>query len=113
VVHELVPPSGHAVAVEWSVNTALDDVPDSVAFTTTAEASGGAAFLTLHATYPPGRGAFGYAGVTRVVVSGSAASVTAHGTAVRIAGATAVLLLTGLARHETPTTRRPARCGAS
>ena len=102
IVHELLPATGRTVDTTLSVNTALDGVPSSVSYTTTATVSGGDGYLNLRGTYPSG-GAYGYEGVTRAVVSGTGASVTASGSTLVVAKATKVLLLTKLGRYETST----------
>ncbi|MFE2560355.1 RICIN domain-containing protein [Streptomyces sp. NPDC059352] len=58
------------------VSTALEGVTGDVGFTTIATASNGTGYLNLRGTYPSGQGAFGYEGVTRVVVTGGKASVS-------------------------------------
>ncbi|WP_055526518.1 glycosyl hydrolase family 95 catalytic domain-containing protein, partial [Streptomyces graminilatus] len=103
VVHELLPATGRTVDTTLSVNTALEGTPSSVTFATTATVSGGDGYLNLRGTYPAGQGAFGYEGVTRVVVSGPGASVTVSGSTLVVARATKVLLLTKLGRYETST----------
>ncbi|WP_405656709.1 glycosyl hydrolase family 95 catalytic domain-containing protein [Streptomyces sp. NBC_00079] len=103
IVHELLPATGRTVDTTLSVNTALDSTPSSVSFATTASVSSGDGYLNLRGTYPAGKGAFGYEGVTRVVVSGSGSSVTASGNTLVVAKATKVLLLTKLGRYETST----------
>ncbi len=103
IVHELLPATGRTVDTTLTVNTALDGVPATVGYTTLASLSGRDGYLNLRGTYPAGQGAFGYEGVTRVVVSGSKASVTAHGATLVVANATKVLLLTKLGRYETST----------
>ncbi|MFF5985172.1 RICIN domain-containing protein [Streptomyces olindensis] len=102
VVHELLPATGRTVDTTISVNTALEGAPTSVTYTTTASKSGADGYLNLRGTYPSG-GAYGYEGVTRVVVTGSNASVTASGATLVVAKATKVLLLTKLGRYETAT----------
>ncbi|WP_181802692.1 glycosyl hydrolase family 95 catalytic domain-containing protein [Streptomyces shenzhenensis] len=102
IVHQLLPADGRTVDTTISVNTALDGVPSSVTFATTATVTSGDGYLNLRGTYPSG-GAYGYEGVTRVVVSGSNASVTASGTTLVVAKATKVLLLTKLDRYENST----------
>lgn len=106
IVHELLPATGRTVDTTISVNTALAGVPTSVSYsptaTATATATSGDGYLNLRGTYPSG-GAYGYEGVTRVVVSGSGSSVTAGGQTLVVAKATKVLLLTKLGRYETST----------
>lgn len=65
--------------------------------------SGGDGYLNLRGTYPAGKGAYGHEGVTRVVVTGANASVTAGGSTLVVAKATKVLLLTKLGRYDTST----------
>ncbi|KUN29876.1 lectin [Streptomyces antibioticus] len=103
IVHELLPATGRTVDTTISVNTALTGVPTSVAFSTTATVTSGDGYLNLRGTYPSGKGAFGYEGVTRVVALGSGSSVTADGQTLVVAKATKVLLLTKLGRYETST----------
>ncbi|MEV8099527.1 RICIN domain-containing protein [Kitasatospora sp. NPDC085879] len=102
IVHELLPATGRTVDTTISVNTALTGVPTKVSFSTTATVTSGDGYLNLRGTYPSG-GAYGYEGVTRVVVSGSGSSVTADGQTLVVAKATKVLLLTKLGRYETST----------
>ncbi|MER7480191.1 RICIN domain-containing protein [Streptomyces sp. NPDC126510] len=102
IVHELLPATGRTVDTTISVNTALEGAPTSVTYTTTATKSGADGYLNLRGTYPSG-GAYGYEGVTRVVVTGSNASVNASGATLVVAKATKVLLLTKLGRYETAT----------
>lgn len=102
VAHELLAAPGRTVDVTLGVNTALDGVPSSVAFTTRAGVTHGDGYLDLRGVYPAG-GAYGYEGATRVVVHGEGASVTASGQTLVVAGAVKVLLLTKLGRYETPT----------
>jgi hypothetical protein len=103
IVHELVPAPGRTVDTTLSVDTALGGVPTSVGFTTRATVSGGQGYLNLRGTYPSGQGAFGYEGVTRVVASGSGASVSVSGSTIVVARATRVILLTKLDRYESAT----------
>ncbi|MFB6634410.1 RICIN domain-containing protein [Streptomyces sp. NPDC056362] len=100
VVHELLPAAGRTVDTTIEVSTALDGVPGDVGFTTTATVSNGTGHLTLRGTYPSGQGAFGYEGVTRVVVTGAKASVSAGGGTLVVSRAAKVLLLTKLGRYE-------------
>ncbi|MFD8385885.1 glycoside hydrolase N-terminal domain-containing protein [Streptomyces sp. NPDC059679] len=102
IVHKLLPATGRTVDTTISVNTALAGVPTSVSFSATATVTSGDGYLNLRGTYPSG-GAYGYEGVTRVVVSGSGSSVTADGQTLVVAKATKVLLLTKLGRYETST----------
>ncbi|MFI5794549.1 glycosyl hydrolase family 95 catalytic domain-containing protein [Streptomyces sp. NPDC051677] len=103
IVHELLPAAGRTVDTTLSVNTALDGTPSTVAFATTATLSNGDGYLNLRGAYPSGQGAYGYEGVTRVVVTGTGASVTASGSTLVVAKATKVLLLTKLGRYDTST----------
>jgi alpha-L-fucosidase 2 len=102
IVHELLAPAGRTVDVTLSVNTALEDAPSSVTYATRATADGDG-YLNLRGTYPSGQGAYGFEGVTRVVVTGADASVTASGSTLVVSQATTVLLLTKLGRYETAT----------
>ncbi|MFB7424203.1 RICIN domain-containing protein [Streptomyces hydrogenans] len=100
LVHELLPAGGRTVDTTISVDTALEGVPGDVAFGTTATVTGGQGYLNLRGTYPSGQGAYGYEGVTRVVVTGNRASVSASGGKLVVSRATKVLLLTKLGRYE-------------
>ncbi|MGW8763669.1 glycosyl hydrolase family 95 catalytic domain-containing protein [Streptomyces sp. NPDC055815] len=100
VVHELLPAGGRTVDTTIKVNTALEGAPANVAFTTIATAVGQNGYLNLRGTYPAGEGAYGYEGVTRVIVSGSRASVSVSGDTLVVARAAKVVLLTRLARYE-------------
>lgn len=102
-VHELIPASGRTVDTTLSVHTALDGLPTSLSFTTRATVTAGSGYLNLRGTYPSGQGAFGYEGVTRVVASGTGATVTVNGSTIVVARAARVLLLTKLGRYETST----------
>ncbi|MGW2639939.1 glycosyl hydrolase family 95 catalytic domain-containing protein [Streptomyces sp. NPDC001348] len=102
VVHELLPATGRTIDTTISISTALDGVPSSVSFATTARVSGGDGYLNLRGTYPSG-GAYGYEGVTRIVVTGSGSSVTANGQTLVVARAATVVLLTKLGRYENST----------
>ncbi|MDQ0964548.1 hypothetical protein QFZ66_008426 [Streptomyces sp. B4I13] len=93
IVHELLPATGRTVDTTLSVNTALDGVPAGVSCATTAIVRNGDGYLNLRGTYPSG-GAYGYEGATRVVATGTGASVTAGGSTLVVAKATKVLLLT-------------------
>nr|BEK62981.1 glycoside hydrolase N-terminal domain-containing protein [Kitasatospora purpeofusca] len=101
IVHELLPASGRTVSTVLGAHTALEGAPGDVTFRTTAKVVGRDGYLDLRGTYPAGQGAYGYEGVTRVVVSGARASVTADGATLVVAGAARVLLLTKLDRYET------------
>ncbi len=100
LVHELIPATGRTVDTTLSVNTALDGLPTSLSFTTRATLAGGSGYLNLRGTYPSGQGAFGFEGVTRVVATGPNASVSTSDSAIVVAGATRVMLLTRLGRYE-------------
>ncbi|MGW2642838.1 glycosyl hydrolase family 95 catalytic domain-containing protein [Streptomyces sp. NPDC001348] len=110
VVHELTPAPGRTVDVTLSVHTALDETPTDhggrddlhtrVTFTVLAGIDEGSGWLELHGVYPAGMGAYGYEGVTRVVPTGGTVAVS--GSAIVVAGATRLTLLTRLDRHETP-----------
>ncbi|MEU1849578.1 glycoside hydrolase N-terminal domain-containing protein [Streptomyces sp. NPDC019990] len=109
IVHEMVPPAGGTIDVTLSVHTALDDAPTAhgadddlhtrVAFTTLASVADGSGWLNLRGTYPEGLGAHGYEGVTRVVPTGGTVGVS--GSALVVAGAERLTLLTLLDRYET------------
>lgn len=101
IVHELLPATGRTVDTTLTVHTALDGLPTGLRYTTLATVSGGSGYLNLRGTYPAGQGAFGYEGVTRVIPTGGA--VSASGSAIVVAGATRLLLLTKLDRYESPT----------
>ncbi|MER5710290.1 glycoside hydrolase N-terminal domain-containing protein [Streptomyces sp. NPDC002122] len=100
VVHELLPAGGKTVDTTVKADAALEGVPAGMGFTTIAAASNGTGHLTLRGTYPSGQGAYGYEGVTRVVVTGNRASVSAVGDTLVVSRATKVLLLTKLGRYE-------------
>ncbi|MET9730268.1 RICIN domain-containing protein [Streptomyces sp. NPDC006458] len=100
VVHELLPASSRTVDTTIAVNTNLEGVPGNVSFTTTATVTSGQGYLNLRGTYPAGQGAFGYEGVTRVVVTGSRASVSVSGNTLVVSRAAKVVLLTKLGRYE-------------
>ncbi|MEU7516864.1 RICIN domain-containing protein [Streptomyces sp. NPDC042898] len=100
VVHELLPAGGKTVDTTVKADAALEGVPAGMGFTTIAAASNGTGHLTLRGTYPSGQGAYGYEGVTRVVVTGNRASVSAMGDTLVVSRATKVLLLTKLGRYE-------------
>ena len=100
IVHELTPAPGRTIDATLSVYTALEGTPGSVGFTTRAAVAGGSGYLNLRGTYPSGQGAFGYEGVTRVVLAGG--TVSASGATIVVSGATRLLLLTKLDRYETP-----------
>ncbi|MGW4892859.1 glycosyl hydrolase family 95 catalytic domain-containing protein [Kitasatospora sp. NPDC004240] len=102
IVHELLPAPGRTVDTTVSVYTALEGAPTSVSFATTATVTNGDGYLNMRGTYPSG-GAYGYEGVTRVVVSGTGAAVAANGQTLAVSRATKVVLLTKLARYETST----------
>src|SRR5205823_1357952 len=70
VVHELLPATGQTLDTTLSVNTALEGAPSSVRYAVSATVTGGSGYLDVRGTYPAG-GAYGFEGVTRVVVSGS------------------------------------------
>ncbi|MCL7380486.1 glycoside hydrolase N-terminal domain-containing protein [Streptomyces sp. 35G-GA-8] len=100
IVHELLPAGGRTVDTTLTVNTELEGVSGDVSFTTIATASGGQGYLNLRGTYPSGQGAYGYEGVTRVVATGSMASVSVSGDTLVVSRAAKVLLLTKLGRYE-------------
>ncbi|MFI6124606.1 glycoside hydrolase N-terminal domain-containing protein [Streptomyces sp. NPDC051064] len=103
IVHELLPATGRTVDTTLSVVATLDGVPSDVSFATTATVSKGDGYLNLRGTYPSGKGAYGYEGVTRVVVTGSGSSARACGSTLVVAKASKELLLTELGRYETST----------
>ncbi|MFC8430917.1 glycoside hydrolase N-terminal domain-containing protein [Streptomyces sp. NPDC057253] len=103
IVHELIPAPGRTIDITLSVDTALEEVPADVAFTTRATLGNGDGYLNLRATYPSGQGAFGYEGVTRVVATGPDSSVAVSGSTIVVTGATRVILLTRLDRYESAT----------
>ncbi|WP_026556608.1 glycosyl hydrolase family 95 catalytic domain-containing protein [Arthrobacter sp. 35W] len=100
VVQELLPAANGTINTVLSINTNLDAVPSSVSYGTTATVSGRNGYLGLRGTYPAGQGAFGYEGVTRVIVTGTGSSITTDGSTLTIAKATKVILLTKLGRYE-------------
>lgn len=101
VVHELTAATGRAIDTTIRTNTALEGVPSSVSFTGIATVGGRDGYLNLRGTYPAGRGAYGYEGLTRVVVTGTEAAVTTSGATLTVTNAAKVVLLTKLARYET------------
>ncbi|WP_030458725.1 RICIN domain-containing protein [Kitasatospora sp. NRRL B-11411] len=104
VVHELLPATGQTVNTTVTANTALDGAPANVTFTTAAaRVSTTEGTLDVRGTYPAGLGAYGFEGVTRVVVTGSKATVTVSGSGLVVAKAAKVLLLTKLGRYENAT----------
>ncbi|MDR3034789.1 MAG: glycoside hydrolase family 95 protein, partial [Kitasatospora sp.] len=104
VVHELLPATGQTVNTTVTANTALEGAPSDVTFTTTAaRVSTTEGTLDVRGTYPAGQGAYGFEGVTRVVVTGNKATVTASGGGLVVAKAAKVLLLTKLGRYENAT----------
>lgn len=100
LVHELLPAAGRTVDTTLKVNTGLEGVPGDVSFSTIATVSGGQGYLNLRGGYPSGQGAYGYEGVTRVVATGSKASVSVSGDTLVVSRAAKVLLLTKLGRYE-------------
>ncbi|MEU6261555.1 RICIN domain-containing protein [Streptomyces sp. NPDC047043] len=103
IVHQLLPAQGRTVDTTLSVNTALDGTPSTIGFTTRATLGDGSGYLNLRGTYPTGQGAYGYEGVTRVIATGTDATVTVSGSTIVVARATGLLLLTKLGRYETST----------
>ncbi|MFD8720748.1 glycoside hydrolase N-terminal domain-containing protein [Streptomyces sp. NPDC059629] len=85
IVHEPTPAPGRTVDTTLSADTALTGVPSSISFTSRATVTGGSGYLNLRGTYPSGQGAFGYEGVTRVVATGTGATVTANGSTIAVA----------------------------
>ncbi|MCD4852623.1 RICIN domain-containing protein [Arthrobacter sp. AK01] len=100
VVQELLPGANGKINTVLSVNTALEGVPSSVTYDVNATVSGRNGYLGLRGTYPAGLGAFGYEGVTRVVITGTGSSITSDGSKLTITNATKVILLTKLGRYE-------------
>jgi hypothetical protein len=98
IAHELLPAPGRTVDTTLSVGTA----PGGVRCTTRATVSNGSGYLTLRGASQPGRGAFGYEGITRVVAFGG--SILASGATLVVIGAARLLLLTKLDRHEPSST---------
>ncbi|MET9730449.1 RICIN domain-containing protein [Streptomyces sp. NPDC006458] len=103
IVHELTPAPGRTIDTTIRANTVLEGVPSNVSFTGIATVSNRNGYLNLRGTYPAGQGAYGYEGVTRVVVTGTKATVSASGSTLVVAKASKVLLLTKLDRYETAT----------
>ena len=100
IVHELLPPAGAVIDLVLSANTTLEGVPDTVGYSTSTTVSGRNGYLGVRGTYPAGLGAFGFEGVTRVVITGNGSSITSDGNTLTIKKAARVLLLTKLARYE-------------
>ncbi|HEY8979393.1 MAG TPA: glycoside hydrolase N-terminal domain-containing protein [Streptomyces sp.] len=103
LVHELTPAEGRTLALSLRVRTALHGLPDSVSFFPYATDDG---HLGVRAAYPAGQGAYGYEGVTRVVVEGPDAAVRPMGDSLVVTSATRVLLLTAVERHESEAGRK-------
>ncbi|WP_433440995.1 glycoside hydrolase family 95 protein [Nonomuraea sp. CA-141351] len=73
--------------------------PETVRYETVAGEQDGQVFLRIRGTYPPeGRGASGFEGLTLVRPRGG--TVAVEGDTVTVTGASEVLLLTKVARHE-------------
>ncbi|MFJ5955250.1 glycosyl hydrolase family 95 catalytic domain-containing protein [Paenarthrobacter sp. NPDC092416] len=103
VVQELLPAANGKINTVLSINTDLEGVPSTVSYAVTATVSGRNGYLGLRGTYPAGLGAFGYEGVTRVVITGTGSSITTDGSKLTIKNATKVILLTKLGRYESAT----------
>jgi hypothetical protein len=89
--------SGPRLDLALRLSGELPGRPTDVSYTTSACTAGdGEATLAVVGTYPPGPGAAGFVGVTRVVVTGG--RLTAEGDVVRVHGATGVTLLTRMDR---------------
>ncbi|MEY9968832.1 alpha-L-fucosidase 2 [Streptacidiphilus sp. MAP12-16] len=89
--------SGPRLDLALRLSGELPGRPSDVSYVTSARAAGGGeATLAVVGTYPPGPGAAGSVGVTRVVVTGG--RLTAEGDVVRVRGATRVTLLTRMDR---------------
>ncbi len=101
IAHELLPAPGRTVDTTLSVDTALDGLPGSMSFTTRATVRNGSGYLNLRGSYPSGRGASGYEGITRAVAFGG--TVFASGATLVVIGAARLLLLTKLDRYESST----------
>lgn len=100
IVHELLPPTGGTIDLVLSANTALEGAPSTVGYAIDTTVSGRNGYLGVRGTYPAGLGAFGFEGVTRVVITGNGSSITSDGTTLTIKKAARVLLLTKLGRYE-------------
>ncbi|UNK70330.1 glycoside hydrolase N-terminal domain-containing protein [Microbacterium sp. H1-D42] len=100
IVHELSAPAGARIDTTIDIDTDLEAAPDTIGYVREAKTSGRNGYLGLRGTYQAGKGAFGFEGVTRAVIAGSGASISAQGNALVIRKATKVTLLTRLARHE-------------
>jgi hypothetical protein len=105
LVYEL---TGPALDLAVRLSGDLAGRPATVGYTSVAEAGDpGEALLTVRATYPPGLGAHGFTGVTRLVVSDG--PVQADGAAAVVRGASRLVLLTVLDRADGPVDERPLR----
>jgi alpha-L-fucosidase 2 len=99
IVHEIIPPAGASIDLVLGADTALPGAPSSVGYTVTPTASGRNGYLGVRGTYPAGQGAYGFEGVTRAVITGSASSIKPVGQTLVVKKATRVILLTKLARY--------------
>ncbi|KQZ09818.1 lectin [Agromyces sp. Root1464] len=100
LVQELSAPSGARIDLALSIGTDLEAAPSTIGYTRQATVSGRNGYLDLRATYPAGKGAFGFEGLTRAAIVGSGSSIRAEGESLVIAKATKVTILTKLARYE-------------
>ncbi|MPY56124.1 hypothetical protein FNH08_02685 [Streptomyces spongiae] len=93
--------AGPRVDLAVRLSGELPGRPPEVTFSTSAEAAGNdEAYLAAVGAYPFGPGAAGFAGVTRLVVTGG--RLTVDGDAARVEGARRVVLLTRMDRSSTP-----------
>ena len=90
--------TGRRLDLDLRLSAETPGRPPEVAITTSAQATGDfEASLAVEGVYPPGPGAAGFTGVTRVVVTGGAMTVGAD--AVHVRGATGITLLTRMDRR--------------
>ncbi|MEU1178670.1 glycoside hydrolase N-terminal domain-containing protein [Streptomyces sp. NPDC005820] len=89
--------TGPRLALSIRLSGELPGRPSEVTLSTSAHAAGDAeASLAIVGVYPPGPGAAGFAGVSRVVISGG--RITVEGDVARVEGAARVVVLTRMDR---------------
>ena len=92
--------TGPELALALRLSGEVPGRPPQVTFAAEAHPAGsGQAWLTVVGAYPPGPGAAGFIGVTRLVSFGG--QVTVDGAVAHVQGATRVVLLTRMNRRET------------
>lgn len=101
IVHELQAPAGASIDLDLSAKTNLAGKPGDVIYGATTEARGRNGYLAVRGTYPKGKGAHGFEGLTRAVITGTGSSIAAQGDRLHIRQASKVTLLTKLDRYET------------